>query len=121
MFFRNASAILAVKFLWVGLLFGIASIFLKFFVKLTRKNVYIVNIVCFVFWLTFGLVFSAMCFYFNDYSFSFYGLVSMLAGIIIVKISIEFFFDYFVRFIYNGVSNAKEKRRNGRLQANKKV
>ena len=45
----------------------------------------------------------------------------MILGIIIIKISIEFFFDYFVRFIYNEIKSSRERKENGELQTNKKI
>ena len=121
MFFKDFLFLLFVKFLWVGLALGVVSIVLKFIAKLFRKNVYVVNFLTFCFWICFGGIYCFMCLRFNNYSFSGIGLSAMLLGIIIIKISIDFFFDYFVRFIYNEVSSLKRKRRNGKLQANKEV
>ena len=121
MFFKGSLIIFFVKYLWVGLFFGLVSIVLKFIAKVFRKNVYIVNFLTFCFWTAFGTAYSLMCFKFNNYSFSGIGLSAMLLGVVIIKISIDFFFDYFIRFIYNEVSLLKRNRKNGKLQTDKKV
>lgn len=118
MFFREFQIGLFVKFLWLGLVFGIVAVLAKLIVKLTRKNVFITNIVCFLYWLGFGLFYFFMCCKFYEFSFCWFGLFAMLLGIAIIKISIEFFFDYFVRFIYNEITNKKRSKENGKLQAN---
>ena len=121
MFFKGAKIVLFAKFLWVGLLFGIVAIILKTIAKIFRKNTYLVNALMFIFVLAFGGVFSYLCFLLNNYSFSGVGLFAMILGVAIIRISVEFFFDYFIRFIYNEFSLLKRKRKNGKLQANKKI
>lgn len=120
-FFKNYEILLFAKFLWPGFVFGLLAVALKLIAKIFRKNVYVVNILSFLFWTAFGLVFLCLSFELNFYSFSAIGLISMLLGVLIIKISVDFFFDYFVRFIYNEFSSLKRKRKNGKLQANKKV
>ena len=120
-FFRNADIILATKFLWAGLVMGVVAVILKTIAKVFRKNVYLVNLFSFIFWIAFGGIFSVLCFELNCYSYSGIGLVSMVLGLLIIRISVEFFFDYFVRFIYNEFSLLKRKHKNGKLQTNKKV
>ena len=120
-FFKNYEILLFAKFLWPGFVFGLISVVLKLIAKIFRKNVYVVNILSFLFWTSFGLVFSYLSFKLNYYSFSGLGLISMILGVLIIKISVDFFFDYFIRFIYNEFSSLKRKRKNGKLQANKKV
>ena len=121
MFFKGYQIELFSKFLWVGLVFGVCAIVLKTISKIFRRNVYVVNALMFMFVTAFGVVYSLMCFRLNNYSFSGIGLFSMLLGVLIIRISVEFFFDYFVRFIYNEFSLLKGKRKNGKLQTNKKV
>lgn len=120
-FFRNFEILLFVKFLWVGLTFGLIAIVLKTIAKIFRKNAYVVNLFVFCFVCAFGVSYFLMCFYFNNYSFSGIGLFAMLLGVLIIRISVEFFFDYFIRFIYNEFSLRRRKRKNGKLQADKKV
>ena len=121
MFFKGVKVVLFAKFLWAGLLLGVVAILLKTIVKIFRKNTYLVNLFTFVFIVAFGVIFSYLCFLLNDYSFSGVGLIAMTLGIAIIRISVEFFFDYFIRFIYNEFSLLKRKRRNGKLQTDKKV
>ena len=121
MFFKGYQIELFSKFLWVGLVLGVCAIILKTISKVFRRNVYIVNTLMFVFVSAFGVIYSLMCFRLNNYSYSGIGLFSMLLGVLIIRISVEFFFDYFLRFIYNEFSLVKRKRRNGKLQTNKKV
>ena len=120
-FFRNFEIVLFSKFLWVGLVCGLLAIILKMVSKVFRKNVYVVNLLMFLFVTAFGCGFSLMCYFFNNYSFSSIGLFAMLLGVLIIRISVEFFFDYFIRFIYNEFSLLKRKDKNGKIQANKKV
>lgn len=121
MFFKNAMISLFVKFLWIGLISGVIRIIFKTISKLFHKNVFVVNLLSFVFWTAFGLVYALLSFKLYNYSFCGVGLFSMLLGLIIIKITIEFFFDYFIRFIYNEFRNIRRNDENGKLQANKKV
>ncbi len=121
MFFKGMQIELFVKFLWVGLCFGLASIALKTIAKIFKRNVFVVNALMFIFVISFGVAFSYMSFAKCSFSFSGIGLFAMIFGVAIIKISIDFFFDYFIRFIYNEFSLLKRKRKNGKLQANKKV
>lgn len=121
MFFRNATIDLFVKFLWLGLIFGTLHIILKIITKIFRKNVFIANIISFIFWISLGFIFAVMCLKLNNYEFSKIGLLGTLSGLLIIKISVEFFFDYFIRFIYNEFIIKRRKYKNGELQTNKKV
>lgn len=120
-FFRNFEILIFVKFLWVGLTLGLLAIILKTIARIFRRNVFIVNIFSFLFWIVFGGIYSFLCFKINYYSFSAIGLCSMLLGVLIIRISVEFFFDYFIRFIYNEFSLLRRKHKNGKLQTDKKV
>ena len=62
-----------------------------------------------------------MCVVLYNYSFCGFGLFGMLLGLIIIKISVDFFFDYLIRFIYNEFRNIRRKNKNGKLQTNEKV
>ena len=121
MFFKNAMLVLFGEFLWVGLVLGVVSVVLKTISKIFRKNVFVVNFLSFIFWMAFGGLYSYLCFQINNISFSGVGLFAMLLGVLIIRISVEFFFDYFIRFIYNEFSLLKRKHKNGKLQADKKV
>lgn len=121
MFFNNEAVLLFVKFLWAGLILGLVSVILKLISKVCKKNVVIVNLLSFLFWISFGVVYILTSFIFNNYSLSWVGLFGMILGIVVVKISIDFFFDYFVRFIYNEFILHKRKKENGKLQTDKKV
>lgn len=121
MFFKGVDISLFSKFLMFGLILGVISIVLKTIAKIFRKNVYVVNALMFLFCTTFGVVYSFLCYKINSFEISYVGLIAMILGVAIIRISIEFFFDYFIRFIYNEFSLLKRKRKNGKLQANKKV
>jgi hypothetical protein len=120
MFFRSEEILLFIKFLWIGLLFGLVAVVLKTISKICKKNIVIVNILSFLFWLSFGSVFLFMSFILNNYSLSWIGLGGMIVGVFVIKISIDFFFDYFIRFIYNEFILRRGKR-NGKLQTDKKI
>lgn len=123
MFFKGQEFSLFALFLWLGLVFGIIAIVFKTTAKLFKRNTYVVNLLTFVFWTGFGLTFCLMCNRFYNYSFCWFGLAGMCLGLVFIKISVQFFFDRFVRFIYNKVIIMKTKRksRSGRLQTNKKI
>ena len=121
MFFQNINVLLFVKFLWAGLILGVISVVMKTVAKIFKKNVFVVNFLTFIFWIGFGAVFYYMCLLFNNHAVSILGLAGMLAGIAIIKISIDFFFDYFIRFIYNEFIILKGKRKNGKIQTSKKI
>ena len=123
MFFKGQEFSLFALFLWLGLVFGIIAIVFKTTAKLFKRNTYVVNLLTFVFWTGFGLTYCLMCNRFYNYSFCWFGLAGMCLGLVFIKISVQFFFDRFVRFIYNKVIIMKTKRksRSGRLQTNKKI
>ena len=68
---------------------------------LSHKNVYFLNFVSFSFWLAFGFMFSQLCLMFYNYQFCWFGLLGMMLGLILVKISVEFFFTKFAMLLYN--------------------
>ena len=123
MFFKGQEFSLFALFLWLGLVFGVVAIVFKTTAKLSKRNTYVVNLLTFVFWTGFGLTFCLMCNRFYNYSFCWFGFAGMCLGLVFIKISVQFFFDRFVRFIYNKVIIMKTKRksRSGRLQTNKKI
>lgn len=120
MFFKNYLISLALKFLWIGLIFGLFHIFCQMVIKISKRNVYISNLVGFCFWLLFGFVFARMSFVLYNYRACWFGLISMLLGLVLVKISIDFFFTKFVKVLYNGLVKLKRgKRGYGKLQTSK--
>lgn len=121
MFLKNEMFFLFIKFLWAGLVFGVIAIVLKTICKIFRKNVLLVNVLTFIFWLCFGIIYELLCVKLNNFAFFGAGLLGMIAGVLIIKISIDFFFDYFVRFIYNEITLKKGRNINGKLQASKKI
>ena len=123
MFFRSEEILLFIKFLWMGLIFGLVAVVLKTISKICKKNIVIVNILSFLFWLSFGSVFLFMSFILNNYSLSWIGLGGMIVGVFVIKISIDFFFDYFIRFIYNEFILRRVNKENGKrkIQANKEI
>ena len=123
MFFGNASVLLFVKFLWLGLFCGLVATGLKTIAKIFRKNIFLVNFFMFVFVLSFFALYLLMCVQMNNYSLSWVGLLGMVLGVVIIKISVDFFFDYFVRFIYNEFILRRMDGKNGKrkVQADKKI
>jgi hypothetical protein len=123
MFFKGQEFALFALFLWLGLVFGVIAMIFKTTAKIFKKNTYVINLLTFVFWTGFGLAFALMCNRFYNYSFCWFGFVGMCLGLVFIKISVQFFFDRLVRFIYNKVIIMKTKRksRSGKLQTNKKI
>ena len=121
MFFKNYLISVAAKFLWAGLVLGLFYVFCKMVVKISRRNVYVSNIVGFCFWVLFGFTFARMSFLFNNYRVCWFGLISMALGLILVKISVDFFFTNFAKLLYNGAVKIKKgKRGYGKLQTSQK-
>lgn len=116
MFFKNYLIFLFLKFFWWGLAFGMFGAVCSLTIKLCRRNVYISNLTSFCFWLAFGGVFAGICMRFYNYTFCWFGLLAMLAGLFLVKLSVEFFFTIIAKLLYNKIvrKNAKEAR-NGKF------
>ncbi len=121
MFFKNALMFLALKFLWVGLIFGLIWILCSFVIRLSRRNVFVFNIITFMFLLSFGFVFGQLCIYYYNYSFCWFGLLFMAFGVILVKISMLFFFTIFVKLLYSKfITKFLRGKKNGKLQQSEK-
>ncbi len=120
MFFKNASIALFAKFVWFGLIFGMVAILVDIIIRISRKNVYVYNLVTFAYVLVFGAVYSYLTLVFFNYSFCWFGLFGMILGAILVKISIEFLFDKLIRLLYNKIVISRRNRQNGKLQSYKK-
>lgn len=120
MFFKNFLIFVFLKFLWVGLIFGLFKLVCNAVTVLFKKNVYVCNLVSFCFWLAFGITFSVMSFALYNFSFCWFGLLGMLFGLLLVKISVNFFFTIFVKLLYNKAKHkSTECDCNGKLQPNK--
>lgn len=123
MFFRNFYIALFLKFFWWGLVFGLLGILFLSIVKLWHKNVYASNLVSFCFILAMGVVHNRLCMLYYNYSFCWFGLLGMLLGYLLVKISVEFFFTILAKLLYNKFIRAKDKEagyaksKHGKLRA----
>jgi hypothetical protein len=118
-FFKNYLVGLAAKFLWFGLLLGLFLIVCELVIKISKRNLYITNIVGFCYTLLSGGVFAGLCRVYYHSQFCWFGLVSMLAGIALVKCSIDFFFTKFAKMIYNVLTKLKKRKlKNEQLQTN---
>lgn len=119
MFFKNHLISVAAKFLWFGLIFGLFFVLCKFVVKVSKRNVYVSNIVWFCFFLPFGGVFAWLCNLYYSSKFCWYGLFLMIFGLILVQISLDFFFTKFAKMVYNIFVKLKRESRHERFQAKK--
>ena len=121
MFFKNHVLGLSAKFLWVGLVLGLFFIVCKFVVLASKRNIYVTNLTWFCFFLLFGGTFAMLCKIYYSHKFCTFGLLSMILGLFLVKISLDFFFTKFARMIYNGFTKLKKgKPRYEQLQTNQK-
>lgn len=121
MFFKNHLIAVAGKFLWLGLILGLAYIVVRCVYKLSKDNAYVHNFVSFCFWLAFGMSFSMMCVSLYNCKFCWFGLVFMLGGMFLVKFSIDFFFTRFAKLLYNKSRIIRQKDvSDGRLQTKEK-
>lgn len=121
MFFKGATIFIASRFLWWGIVFGASYFVCKVLFRLFKRNVYACNAVSFVYYLLFGFVFSRLCLSLNYYSFCFYGLLSMLAGYVLARISVDFVLTFFAKLLYSKIRNFSKRKKNGKLQASEKV
>ena len=108
MFFKNYLVGLAARFLWFGLLLGLFLIVCELVIKISKRNLYITNIVGFCFTLLSGGVFAGLCRVYYNSQFCWFGLVSMLAGIALVKCSIDFFFTKFAKLLILKIRKRKK-------------
>lgn len=109
MFFKNHLIFLFLNFLWCGLLVGLFGAVCALAKKLFRRNVYVCNLLSFCFWLLFGGLFAWLCYNFYNYSFCWFGLLAMVLGVILIKISIEFFFTILAKLLYNKIARSPAK------------
>ena len=118
MFFKNYLIYIFFRFLLLGLYFGIAKIFCEWVKRLFRNNVYVSNLIDFAFWLAFGGVFALLSVALYNYTFCWFGLLGMFLGLLLVKISINFFFTNLILLLYNKFTKRKlRKSKNGELRA----
>lgn len=118
MFFKNFMILFYIRFFWFGLLLGCFKIFCNFICKLSYRNIFIVNIISFCFWSLFSIFFTYFCIKYNNYEFSIYGFLFMLAGIYFIKISVEFCFTKLLKLLYNKIDKFRMRKiHNGKLKS----
>ena len=119
MFFKNALFYVFLKFLYVGLILGLVWLIFSAVIKISRKNLYVYNLLTFVYVLAFGFIFAVLCQKYYDYSFCWFGLFGQILGFLLVKFSIEFFWTIILKLLYNVF--IKRKNENGKLITSKKA
>lgn len=118
MFFKNYLVAIFLKFLLIGLYFGLVKIFCKAVINLSRRNIFVVNLISFVFWLAFGAMFAYLSVTLYNYSFCWFGLLGMFLGLFLVQFSIDFFFTNLVFLIYNKLrKNSKGRKEQWKITA----
>ena len=110
MFFKNYYLFISLKFLWVGLIFGVIKIAFDIFNKITRNNVFVFNLIYFVFWSSLSYFFILLCKIYYNYSFCWFGLLLMLTGLISVKISLNFLLTNLTILLYHCVNRLKLRK-----------
>ena len=123
MFFQNFMFFIFCKFLWAGIFWGFIKIACNLVCHISRKNVYVCNLVGLAFWLGFGLHFIRLCESQFNNAFCWFGLAGMFLGSFLVKFSIDFLFTNLLLLLYNKLAKLKSGRgnkQNGKLQPNKK-
>ena len=115
MFFKSYLFYIFLKFLWAGLFWGLINIGCKIVNFLCNKNVYVFNLISFLFCLGFGYHFILLCQEFYNFSFCWFGLLGMMVGLILVQISLNFLFTNMFIMLYNKfVSFKLRKVQNGK-------
>lgn len=116
MFFKGFFISLLLKFIKIGLLLGCFKLFCNLVCKISKKNIYVVNLINFCFWSIFSIFFIYFCIIFYNYEFCWFGFFAMLLGIYFIKISVEFFFTNILKLLYNKIDkNNLRKNSNGKL------
>ena len=117
MFLKNIFCSIYLKLFWVALILGLFKMFCDFICKISRHNFYIENLIGFCFGILFSIIFIGFCIYFNNYEFSLYGFLILIAGIKFIKISIEFCFTKLFKLLYNKIDKINlRKISNGKLK-----
>ena len=99
----------------MGLYFGFLKIFTNLLIKIFRGNIFITNIVSFIFWLSFGGIFAYLSVMLYNYTFCWFGLLGMFIGLFLVQFGVGFFFTKLITLIYNKFKkNQLEKETNGK-------
>ena len=119
-FFNNYNIYLFLKFFWWGLVLGLGLILVDVIIRLTRKNVYIYNLITFCFWIVFCGIYATLCLNFYNYSFCWFGLLGMMLGAFIVQISLKFLFTIFVKLLYNKFAKSRRRKTDGKLRSSQK-
>lgn len=118
MFFKNELIFIFLKFLLIGLYFGIVRLPFKLINRLTKNNIIVYNLASFCYWLAFGGIFAYLCVQFYNYAFCWFGLLGMFLGIVLVEISINFFFTNLFLLLYNVFTKRfSRKKKNGAKQS----
>lgn len=121
MFFKNYLIYIFLKFLWVGLIFGLIRLVFNFVNKLTKNNVYVFNLLSFVFCIMFGSSFIYLCFLYYNYAFCWFGLLGMFLGLFLVKVSLDFLLTSLLTILYYKFTNFRlRKKQRNELQTDKK-
>jgi len=120
-FFKNYLIYIFLKFLWVGLIFGLIRLVFNFVNKLTKNNVYVFNLLSFVFCIMFGSSFIYLCFLYYNYAFCWFGLLGMFLGLFLVKVSLDFLLTSLLTILYYKFTNFRlRKKQRNELQTDKK-
>ena len=121
MFFKNYLIYIFLKFLWVGLVLGLIRLVFNFINKLSRDNVFVYNLTSFIYWLFFGGCYIALCFIYYNYSFCWFGLLAMILGLFLVRVSLDFLLTNLLVILYYKFTNFKiRKKQINELQTEKK-
>lgn len=121
MFFKNYLIYIFLRFLWFGLLLGFIRLIFNLLNRLSRDNVYVYNLLSFMYWGAFSLTFIMLCNSLYNYSFCWFGLLAMFLGVFIVRISFDFFLTNLLSLLYyKFTKNRLRKNQNNELQTDKK-
>ena len=119
MFFKKYLIFIFQKFFYAGLLFGIAKIFFKAIDKMFKHNIFVYNLLSFIYVLSFGMIFAFLSMKLYNLRFCWFGLLGMFLGLILVDFSLQILFTNLFLLLYNKVTKVKTRNRNGELQRSK--
>lgn len=115
MFDSLFSGVIFLKFLFLGIIFGLIYEICKLTKRITKNNIFIVNTVKFVYFSVLGIFFCSFVLRLCSGQVLFYTIFAVIVGIILEQISIGFFFTKFYDMVYNVFAKLISKAKTTKL------
>ena len=103
------------KFLFLGIIFGVFYEICKIIKIVSKDNVFITNTSNFLFFCTFGVYFCSFLTRFAGGEFQLFTIFSSILGFVLEQNSIGFFFTFARKLLYNVSRKVKNKIKSTKL------